>query len=58
MKNVFINLFFLPGILLLCAVGMLASLAGLGSPDRWCARQLTDRDSNEANGEPHLPKKS
>lgn len=39
----------LPGILLLCLVGVFAALARMRSLDRWCARQLTDTDGQTEN---------
>ena len=37
----------LAGIFLVCVIGCAAALAGCDRVDRWCARQLTDGQSEE-----------
>lgn len=36
-----------PGLLLVCFIGIFAVLTGLNRLDRWCQRQLTDGQAEE-----------
>jgi hypothetical protein len=52
-RRSFAGFLWLPGILLLCGLGLAACWLRLDRLERWCARQLTDTD-----GQPETTRKN